>query len=240
MKNVITIIALAFALPAISQQPDGKNMGKINLSAFAFKGFGLQYERQVGRRITVALGYGKIPTSTIPFKSYIETQINNPDVKVGDFRLGTSILTPEVRYYFGKKGAFHGFYVAPYARIGTYNIDGPVQYTSSTNTKRSAVFDGKLHATTGGLMLGSSFQLSNKLYLDWWIIGAGIGGANGNLATITALSKDEQTSLQNSLNSLNVPFTRIQSQVNDNGATITTTGTMAGVRGLGFNLGFRF
>jgi Protein of unknown function (DUF3575) len=239
-KNICLLFALTISLPAISQVTDGKNMGKINLSAFALKGFSLQYERQVASRMTVALGYSKIPTSNIPFKSYIERQINNPDVKVGDFHLGTSIFTPEIRYYFGKDGAFHGFYIAPYARIGSYNIDGPIEYTSSTNTPRTAVFDGKLNTITGGLMIGSSFSLSSKLYLDWWIIGASIGGANGDLTAMTPLSKSEQSSLQDNLNNLNVPFTKVASHVNERGATVTTTGSMVGLRGLGINLGFRF
>ncbi|MCW3106203.1 MAG: hypothetical protein JWQ09_709, partial [Segetibacter sp.] len=161
-------------------------------------------------------------------------------VNVSDFRLGTSIFTPEVRYYFGKKGAFHGFYLAPYARFGTYNIAGPIQYSTSNNARRSALFDGKLNTITGGLMMGSSFKLSNKLYLDWWIIGASIGGANGDLNAVTQLTSDEQSSLKNALDDLDIPFTEIQSQVNSNGATVTTTGSMVGVRGLGINLGFRF
>ena len=239
-KKSALFFALLASLQGLAQDNMGKNMGKINVSSFAFKGINLQYERQVASRVTVALGYSKIPTSKIPFKSYIERQIDNPDVNVGDFRLGTSIFTPEVRYYFGKKGAFHGFYLAPYARFGTYNIDGPVSYTSSTNVRRSALFDGKLTSSTGGLMMGSSFTLSKNLYLDWWILGAGIGGANGNLSAVTALTNDEQASLRNALNDIELPFTELQSQVTEKGASVTTTGSMAGVRGLGINLGFRF
>lgn len=241
-KNIAFLLALAISLPALSQN-EGKNMGKVNLPAFALKGFNLQYERQLTQRITVALGYGKIPGGSIPFRSYIEKQIDDPNVSVADFRLRTSIFTPEVRFYLGKKGAFRGFYLAPYARIGTYNITGPIKFvtvTATTTEKRTAIFDGKLQTVTAGLLLGSSFKLSNRLYLDWWIIGASIGSGSGDFAAVTPLSKDDQTSLQKTLNDLNVPFTKTRSQVNSNGATITTTGTMIGVRGLGINIGYRF
>jgi hypothetical protein len=189
------------------------------------------------------LGYGKIPDGSIPFRSYIETQIDNPYVDVAGFSLATSIFTPEVRFYLGKKGAFRGFYLAPYARIGTYNISGPIKFvtvTATTTERRTALFDGKLQTITGGLLLGSSFKLSNRFYLDWWMIGASVGGGNGDFAAVTPLSKDDQTSLQKVLNDLDVPVTKIQSNVNSNGATITTTGTMIGVRGLGINIGYRF
>jgi hypothetical protein len=239
-RIVVSLLALAVYLPVYAQTPEGKNMGKINVSSLFIKGMGLQYERQIGKRITVGLSYSKIPTSTIAFKSFIEKQIDDPDVKVGDFKLGTSILTPEVRFYLGKRGAFHGFYLAPYARIGHYNLEGPVTYTTSTGARRDLVFSGSLNAVTGGLMIGSSFNLSKQLYLDWWIIGASIGGANGDFNAQTTLSPGEQQSLRNELESIDVPGTTIVSEVNGNGATIRTTGTMVGARGLGLNLGIRF
>src|SRR5689334_20779552 len=115
MKNIALLFALVISLPAMSQDLEGKNMAKVNLSAFALKGFNLQYERQLTDRITVAIGYANIPTSKLPYSSFIQKQIDEPDIVVSDFRLGTFIITPEVRFYVGSKGAFHGFYVAPYA-----------------------------------------------------------------------------------------------------------------------------
>src|SRR4051812_44187724 len=105
-KTFAYLLALTISLPAFSQEDEGRNMAKINLSAFAFKGFNLQYERQVASRITVALGYGKVPTAAIPYRTFIEKRIDDPSVAVGDFRVGTSIFTPEVRFYFGERGAF--------------------------------------------------------------------------------------------------------------------------------------
>jgi hypothetical protein len=240
MKKITLVLLLTSALPALSQETEGKNMAKVNLSAFALKGFGVQYERQIGKRITVGLGYSMIPKATIAFKSVVENAIDDPDVNVGDFRLGTSIFTPEFRYYLGKKGAFHGFYFAPYARIGSYKIAGPVSYTSSTNVKKTAVFDGKLNTFTGGLMIGSSWQLSDKFYLDWWIIGASYGSATGNLIAATPLNPAEQASLKRELDEIEVVGTEIKSEVNSNGATVTTSGSIAGTRGLGINFGIRF
>ncbi|MDB5250774.1 MAG: hypothetical protein JWQ40_5168 [Segetibacter sp.] len=240
IKKILAAVSLFFSISAMSQENDGKNMGKVNLSAFTFKGLGVQYERQVGRKVTVAMGLGIIPKSTIAFKSAIEKQIDDPDVKVGDFRLGTTILTPEVRYYFSQKGAFHGFYLAPYARFGWYNLQGPVSYSSSTGFKRDAVFNGKLNTITGGLMAGSSWHLSKRLYLDLWIIGASYGGANGNLVTVTPLNAQEQQSLKRELDEIEIAGTTMTSEVNSNGATVTTKGSMVGARGLGINLGIRF
>jgi hypothetical protein len=102
------------------------------------------------------------------------------------------------------------------------------------------LFDGKLNNFTVGLLLGSQFQLSKSLYLDWWIIGASIGSANGNLVAATTLTQTEQTTLKQQLDNLKIPFTEIESVVNSKGATVKTSGTMVGARGLGINLGIRF
>jgi hypothetical protein len=241
MKKQIALIVftILFLSAVVQAQPaTQKNIAKLNLSSLAFKGFNLQYERQVSRGITVALGYGSIPKSTIAFQSSIQDAIDDPGVNVGNFQLGTSVLTPEVRFYVGKRGAFHGFYFAPYTRISTYNMAVPVEINSTP--KRTVLFDGKLSNVTGGLLLGSNFKLSNRLYLDWWIVGASVGSGKGNLVAATTLTLTEQNTLRQQLEDIEIPMTTIESEVNSSGATVRTTGTMFGARGLGINLGIRF
>lgn len=244
IKIIYAIVAMVAHLPLHAQLPGGKNMVKVNVSSFVAKGFGIQYEHKLGSRFTAALGYNKIPQSTIAFKSVIQSFINDqqygPEVKVGDFKLGTSIFTPEIRYYLGKDGAFHGFYFAGYARFGHYDNEGPFSYTTSTGARTDLLFIGSLDAFTGGLMIGSSFKLSKALYLDWWIIGAGVGSADGKFVAKTQLSPYEQQYLKEQLDQLDIKFTTLQSEVNNSGATVTTTGAMVGVRGLGINFGIRF
>ncbi|MDB5191021.1 MAG: hypothetical protein JWQ96_584 [Segetibacter sp.] len=241
MKNIALALGLLVSLPSFSQSLlDGKTVAKVNLSAFALKGYGVQVERQIAKRFTVAFGYSNIPTSKIAFQSAIEDAVDNPNVQVGNFLLGTSIFTPEVRFYTGKKGALHGFYLAPYGRFGTYNINGPVQYSTPLNGTRTAIFDGKLTSSMGGLMIGSQFTLARNVVLDWWILGASAGGAKGNFVAATTLNPQEQADLKRQLDEINIPFTNIESEVRSTGATVRTTGSMAGVRGLGINIGFRF
>lgn len=240
LHKKLLLIALIFSLKGIAQEIDGKNIVKVNLSAVAFKGFHLQYERQVSQKVTVAFGYGMIPFSAIPYKSYIKKEVFIPNVNLSDYRAGTYIFTPEVRYYFGKKGAFHGFYLAPYARIGFYKVDGPIEYSNTSQQDKDADFSGKLTAITGGLMVGSSWQLSDKFYLDVWIAGAGFGGESGRFTTAEQLSEAEQTSLRRNLNSISLSGVKLTSEVNSDGAVVKTSGSIAGVRGLGLTFGIRF
>jgi hypothetical protein len=220
-------------------QFESKNIAKVNLSAFALKGYSIQYERQLSHRLTAAVGYASIPYNTIAYQSIINNFTKDGEVAVGNFKLGTSVITPELRYYVGKKGAFRGFYLAPYARFSDYKMEVPIAFNSGIS-KRNANFSGKIDNVTGGLMLGSQFKLSERLYLDWWIIGASIGSANGTLVAATPLNPLEQQDLRNQLANIEIPFTKIKYEVNNQGATVTTTGSMVGARGLGLNLGIRF
>ena len=77
-----TIIILPFF--ATAQQ--AKNEFKVNLSSFVPKGYGFQYERQIGKKFTVALGYSMIPEGKIAFQSVIENLVDDPNIKVGDFK----------------------------------------------------------------------------------------------------------------------------------------------------------
>ena len=235
------LAARSFAKPTSSDtEKDRANMIKLNLSTFILKGIGVQYERKIGQRTSLALGISIIPTSTVAFKNLLEKTIDNPRVNVDQFKVGATVFTPELRYYFGTKGTFHGFYIAPYFRLGNYHIEGPVTYNSSTGSVRTAVFNGNLSFYSGGLMIGSNFQLSNNIYLDWWILGVGFGAANGNVHATTSLNVDEQKSLKDQLDRANVPMTTTSNEVNANGATVTSTGSVVGARGLGINIGIRF
>lgn len=239
-QKTAVFIALLFSLHALSQTPESKNLVKLNLSAFVFKGFNVQYERQVSTKVTVALGYEIVPESAIPFRSYIKKQVYIQDVNVSDFRLGASVFTPEVRYYFSQKGAFHGFYLAPYARIGSYKIKGPILYSDASGLKKSSEFAGKMHTITGGLMAGYNWQLSSKFYLDLWIAGGSFGGENGTFTTNAQLPASDQESLRRKLESISLRGTTLTSEVNNSGAVVKTSGNIAGVRGLGVNIGIRF
>lgn len=214
-------------------------MVKVNIPALAFKSINLQYERQLGKKFTAALSFSTIPKSSIAFQSLFDDLSGNTSIDFRYLKLGTTIFTPEVRWYFGKAGAFHGFYVAPYVRIASYNIDGPINFTAGAGP-RTALFTGKMHAITGGVMIGSNFILSKRMYLDWWIAGAGFGGANGSFEAITSLNNNERAGLKGALDNLKIPFTTLTNEVTPNGATVYTSGAMAGIRGLGLCIGIRF
>ncbi|MEO6228635.1 MAG: DUF3575 domain-containing protein [Ferruginibacter sp.] len=246
LKRVTScLLFFILSVNAFSQKKDTltgyqkNNIIKINLSALVFKNFSFQYERKISRSTTVGVNVHYMPFSKLPFLSSIEKAVDDPDVPVDLIKLGSTGITPEIRFYVGKKGAFHGFYIAPYANYTNYKTDLPIDYDTKTG-----IFNGNVKAITGGILFGAQWNLSKTVYLDWWIIGPAYGSGKGNLDLNTTLSPTEQTDLRDQIEDLraDAPFDKIIESytVDANGARIRASGPWAGLRGLGFNIGIRF
>lgn len=239
------LLFFIFSVNAFSQASDTlesnqrNNIIKINLSAMVFKNFSFQYERKILRRTTIGVNVHYMPFSKLPFLNSIEKAIDDPDVPVDKIRLGSTGVTPEIRFYVGKKGAFHGFYIAPYANYTNYKTDLPIDYATKTG-----IFNGNIKTITGGILFGAQWNLSKSVYLDWWIIGPAYGSGKGNLDLNTSLTVIEQADLRDEIENLkaDAPFDKIIDSytVDGNGAKIQVNGPWAGLRGLGINIGIRF
>jgi hypothetical protein len=90
------------------------------------------------------------------------------------------------------------------------------------------------------VLFGSQFKLTDNLVLDWYIIGAHIGGSSGELNFTASLTPAEQQDIRNTLDEANIPFIDIEHDINANGGRITSKGAWAGFRGFTVNLGWRF
>ena len=87
---------------AMAQQKDEteqKNIVKLNLFALALKNISIQYERAIGKRVSIAGLIRLMPKGSIPFKSAIKNAVGDPDTEkqVENTRVGNFALTPEIR-----------------------------------------------------------------------------------------------------------------------------------------------
>ncbi len=217
-----------------------KNIVKLNLPALALKNISLQYEHAIARKITVAGTFRYMPEGSVPFANTIKKQANDPEVnkQLDGTTVGNFAIMPEIRFYLGRKGAFRGFYVAPFASFAQYKARVNFSYDDSAQTKYVPIA-GQVNTITGGLMLGAQFRLSKSVYLDWWILGPNYGASNGTATGTTKLTPDEQQSVRDELANVDLPLTDFTYSVNDNGVKIDFKGPWAGVRG-GLCIGIRF
>ena len=225
------------------EQP--KNLFKVNLTGLVLKNYSFQYERVFNKKISFALSYRTMPSSSVPLKSLIlDASDNDPDTKdvLDALKLSNTAITPEVRFYLNKKGFGRGFYIAPFFRYASFKTNNvKFTYTNSLNTESDILLSGKLTANTGGLLFGAQKFIGNHICLDLWILGPHYGSGNGNFSgtTSTPLTQAEQNDLRQELENFEIPLTNKTVTVNANGAAIKLDGPWGGIRS-GLSLGIRF
>jgi hypothetical protein len=216
-----------------------RNEIKVNLFAFAFKSVSIQYERQISRKTTVEVTFRTMPKSTLPFKNIFKNAISDTSTsnQLDNFKTGNLAIMPSIRFYVGHKGAYHGFYIAPFVAYTHYT--GSLPYKYYDGDYKTIPLSGSMNTFTGGFMLGAQWNLSKSVYLDWWILGPHYGISKGSASGKQSLSLTEQDALKYELDNLNIPFTKTTNMVDANGATVYFSGPWAGIRS-GLSLGIRF
>jgi len=226
---------------------DAKNIVKVNIPALFFKNFSFQYERKTGNKNSLAIAVRYRPVSNIPFQKTVEDIVNDKSIRVDLGKIGNLGITGEYRFYIGKRGALHGFYIGPLISYNNYKGDVPVNYYDYVNNAtidKTATFTGSVNSFTAGFQIGAQWKLSEKIYLDWWIAGPNYGISNGRFDFSGSLNDIEQISLQYELEKIKqtIPLIKIEldGNPNANGAAFKVKGPWAGIRAFGINLGYRF
>lgn len=239
--KVLTVAAPEDAVVAPSM-----NLVKLNLTAIILKNYSIQYERVLSKPISVAVSFRLMPSTSIPFKDIILEEVgdDDPDTKevIENLKVSNFAITPEVRFYVGRKGYGRGFYIAPFYRFASFKTNNLIfDFQNSANQESNISLSGTVTAHTGGLMFGAQWLLGKNMCLDWWILGPHYGAGKGDLSGLAKqpLTPDEQTQLRNELEDLDIPLTDKTVTVNASGAAIQLNGPWAGVRA-GISLGIRF
>jgi hypothetical protein len=222
-----------------------KNIFKVNLTSLIFKNLSFQYERIVARKTSVALGVSVMPKSGLPFASSIKEQWGgNADAAraIDETQLSNFSITPEVRFYLGKKQAPTGFYIAPFVRYNQLKFDQVYRFTPSDNTQHTANIKGTLNNIGGGVLLGSQWNLGKSMTLDWWIAGPIYGSSNGNLSGTDpkGIPVQDRAKVKSDIESTDLPGTKIEATVGANQIDVKLSGPYVGLRAFGIALGIKF
>ncbi len=222
-----------------------KNIFRTNLTGILFRNYSLEYERVLNRRFSVGLGYRIMPGGPLPLAKSIGGLVdggnNSSDLRsaIEAFQISSNAITPSVRFYPTSKGYGRGFYLSAFYRNVNYKIDG-LHYTYDNGTK-SVDLEGKLKTNTFGFTIGKQWTIGRYFVVDYTILGFMYGSANGTLIGnyTQSLSEQDQKTLQDALNGIEVPFVKAQAEVGANKATVNLDGPWAGFR-TGISIGIRF
>ena len=255
MKRIIMpLMSVSLLITAVTQAYGqdiksavaGKNIIKINLPSVALKNYSMQYERVINNRQSIGLGFAVSPNTGLPFKSTLLEQFGGNDdarkaIETTTFSKFT--ITPEYRFYVGKKGAPAGFYLAPFARYTSMSFDQDYTFTPGSGKLHTAHLTGKFSGVGGGLMIGAQWLLGEHVTLDWWILGPFVGSMKADfhgkddMSDMTAQDKAE---LEGDIESVDIPLWKIDATVGNNEIKAKLDGPFYGARAFGLSLGFRF
>ena len=244
LKHTIVIFLFCSPFIPVFSQADStsnkKNIIKLNFFALGMKNLSVQYERSIAKKISIAIGFRYMAEGYLPFKNTIADIADDAEVErqLNNFKTGNFAVTPEIRFYVGRKGNGRGFYIAPYGRFARYTASLLYEYDDGGVTK-TIPLSGSVNTITGGLLFGAQWKLGKLFYLDWWIFGPNYGISNGTVDGKKNLNVVEQQALRNDLENLDIPLTKITYVVDANGATVKFDGPWAGIRS-GLCLGLRF
>jgi len=237
MKKLFFLILI----PICSQAQ--KNIIKTNLMGDAIKNYNITYERSIARPLSISIGVRHMPKSKIALKTQIEKLVDNQDFRINDFQMGNTALTAEGRIYVGVK-KMTGFYIAPYLRYSSFDFNMPIK-NPNDQSGSSIIFNGKINATSAGLLMGVQHCIFKKLVLDFWILGGHYGKSNGLLKATNITGMNDPAQIQNLQNTLDEfkeigPFRTSSKVTSSTTAEIKTTGPWLGLRSFALSLGYRF
>lgn len=219
---------------------------KMNLTQLAMKNLSFQGEYGFHRKMSVALGFSRLLTNTLPASVYSGNEYMGPLSYKG------YAITPEFRFYPGgreDKPAPNGFYIGAYVRYANYKADQSISYYDEDNDK---LYTGEAKQTyggvNGGLMIGRQWIIGKHFTIDWWIVGAGYGKAKYTYGWVSRgqnLSPEEQQDVREAAE---VVFKDISAfglngsvETTRNSATMNVRGVpMFSLRFMGLCLGYAF
>lgn len=169
-KNFISIILIVFCVSSFAQ----KNVVKLNpLSVYYFKSVPLYYERILSNSISASMGFSYRMPLNVGGKlgSVLSDGLSSSSGSSKITPLRGFAITPEIKFYTGKKNAPRGFYIAPYFRYSNYKLGAEVDFTAETGKNFNFDMDMKFKNIGGGVQLGVQWLIKDAVAIDWFFAG---------------------------------------------------------------------
>jgi hypothetical protein len=252
-SKLLFLLCLTASITTFAQYSDDEaevpatmNIVKLNVPDMALRNFTFQYERVLTKNISVAVAFRGMPNGKIPLTG---TLLNlsglgfaSDFTPIGKIKVNGFAVTPEARFYVGKKGYGQGFYFAPFYRYSQAQLkEISIDYDLTPNSEKLIKLNGKSTVNMGGLMIGAQWFLGERISLDWWIVGLQYGSNKGTFSGFTSvpLTTQEQADVLNEINNFEVPYVKKTVTVDANNAIVNIKGPwLAGRAGLA--IGIRF
>jgi len=227
-----------------------KNFIKINLTSLPIKNFSLQYERVITKRISAAASFSMMPERNIPSVNLLVKGINmivdeldaeSEDI-IRNVLISSYAVTPEVRFYLGKKGYSTGFYLSLFYRYGHFEASNiAIPYTNDLEEDITINTGGTITSHTGGFLMGCQWALGKHMCLDWQMFGPHYGVSSGDFRGVPSspFSAQDQTDIEGEFMKIDSPMLEQTVDATADEVKMLMDGPWAGIR-FAVSLGVKF
>ena len=153
------------------------NLIKLNLSSLVFKSIGLQYERKIARKKSLAIGFIYRPKGSWFLSKFYDTTNASTGISqetrfmYTSSKFSTFMFTPEFRYYLSRQ-APRGLYLAAFLRTRFDKTSFNYHYYEDNNiTQKIGLANLNETMIGGGIMLGLQLITRKNISIDLWFVG---------------------------------------------------------------------
>lgn len=150
-------------------QTDNKNIIKIFPTSFLFGKATLGYERVINEKSSVTFNLG-LPTGTNPLNMVPVEESDG--INLLDGKLNGLLVMPGYRFNFSKRGAPLGFYIEPYLKYESFNVDFDAEFIDKElNERILSQLDGRYSGLGAGFQMGVQFFIGDVVSVEWSFLG---------------------------------------------------------------------
>lgn len=207
MKKLTLIIFILIAVNISAQtEKEGSHhhLNEIGISVSDLINGALQieYERMLGKHISVGLGVGFKGDEGLIRLSGLDTD----NIKTNNLTYSGFKFIPAVRYYINKTTQYSmdGFYFGAYLKYSNYKSDLDGTYIDDMNDSYTIEFDAKFNVTSVGFMIGYKLPINEKFSVNFLIAGPGVGFHNYSLTNKRDLPDQFYEDLNNALDQYSI------------------------------------
>lgn len=223
-----------------------KNIIKVTPTAVAVGHYIVQYEQVINPRQSYAVSLGIAPNVGLPFKQTLLDLFDDNEQAVEAIettKFNKITVTPEYRFYVGKKNAPAGFYVATFIRYTNMRANYTYKFTTSNNVDHYPNITTRFNGVGGGAMIGMQWLLGENFVLDWWIVGPFLGymtGRSDGTDNMDDYEQEDKDNLKKDIESVKLPGWKQVATIGEGTIDVDLKGPFYGVRGMGLSIGWRF
>jgi uncharacterized protein DUF3575 len=144
---------------------------KINVYSLFINNYSVSFERLIGRKISVQLGYRYQPYNYLmenPFGRFLTKKGAPIDYAYYNFKTSNNTFTLDFKFYTGKKPGMQGLWFGAFGRYAMFDADNTdFNYITESDVEYKVPLVSNFHAWGGGIIAGRQWIIKKLITVEY-------------------------------------------------------------------------